>query len=361
LHAGPVAPSRESGGERVRIRAIVVAAAFCLPAYAEIAGYQGLVRVVVRQYESGQVVAADEQVASYPEPQVQLPLQVVVRAGGQQEDAAGSVAAQFADPLELGRPNPEEFAVNLALVTAQASSYFAGLATTQERRDVLLTPADVPGTVSGQRVRLAGRVYLDGALAILAVTPEADLSTASVELRVSVVRSAEGEADQTVFSGSLELVGGPDGSVQQIAEGDFPVDRVIRSDLSPFVEEFELFEVLILPRLVLRYSYEAVIDRPFVLTATLEVAAVNAPQQVGVVAVLGTPVDSIRQVISAVQGEKAANAALAALAAERARPTGRRAFAESRPAAPICGLLGVESTLGLLTLAVLQPRRRRVH
>jgi len=347
----------------VRICAILLAAGLCLPGYAEIAGYQGLVRVVVRQYESGQVLAADEQVASYPQPGVQLPLQVVARAGGRQENAAGSVAAQFADPLELGRPNPEEFAVNLALLTAQASPYFAGLATTQERREIVLTPAEVPGVVSGQHVRLAGRFYLDGALALFSPIHGADLSTASVKLHVSVVRSAEGEADQTVFSGSLELLGGSDGSVQQIAEGDFPVDRVIRTDLSAFVEEFELFEVLILPRLILRYSYEAVIDRPFVLTATLEVAAVNAPQQVGVAAVLGTPVDSIRQVISAVQGEKAAGKALAALAAERARPTGQPAFPEVRPAAPLCGPLGVESALGLLALTVPQPLRwwRRMH
>ena len=64
----------------------------------------------------------------------------------------------------------------------------------------------------GDTGSVTGRLFLDGALVLLAVDPAKDLTGASVALHVTVVQSADGQAGQTVYSGEVRLVGAAGGA-----------------------------------------------------------------------------------------------------------------------------------------------------
>ena len=319
---------------------------------AEITSIAGSVAVAVQEYQLGQAGNTDQANDSYPGTSSQLPLQVVARLNTG-ADAAASVAAQFADPTDSNQPNPEEFAMNLALLSVSDEIRYSGTATLQESRGItyLSSEPDFRGRAEGETVPIVGRFYVDGALAIFSPSASRDLTGANVTLRITVVKHTSGQDDETVFTGAVGLTGGTNGAVTRTFEGSFPTLTLIYSDLSLFIADFNLFRVLIIPRLAISYSYSAVIGEPFTLQATVEVDAANAENEVGVVAILGTPVDSIQEVISAAQSNSAATKTINALTTERANPTGDPAFpSTSQPILPFCGLFGFEMIAGFTCL-----------
>ena len=167
----------------------------------------------------------------------------------------------------------------------------------------------------------------------------------------------EGSEDQTLLTGRIGLLGGENGAVTNSAEGDFPTATLVRSTLAAVIDDFDLFEVLIIPRLTINCDYQATLDESFTLRVTVAVDAANTENQVGVAAVIGTPVDMIQEVISAAQGELTANKTISALEQERVNPAGTIAFPTVRPVLPLCGLLGFEFVLGLAALTGLRCRR----
>jgi hypothetical protein len=331
---------------------------------ADIISISGSATAIVQEFRQGEAARTAEASQVYPDTSTQLPLQVVARLRADQpETAAAAVAAQFAGPRDLNQPNPQEFAIDLALLSVSKSICYASQASTQEIRGIELRAADFPGHFAGQTVPLIGRLYVDAVLAVFSPAAGKDLTGARVFLRVTVVKQESGRADETVFSGRVGLEGGPGATVQQVAEGDFPTGTLIRSNLAAYLEEFARFEVLILPRLTISYDYQAVLGQPFTLRATVEVEAANAEDEVGVAALIGTPLDSIREVIAAAQGEAVAAKTVTALENERASPTGVPAFPPppARQTLPFCGLFGFEALLGLSALAGLRMGRRRGH
>ena len=328
---------------------------------AEITSIAGSVAVAVQEYQLGQAGNTDQANDSYPGTSI-LPLQVVARLNTG-ADAAASVAAQFADPTTLNQPNPEEFALNLALLSVSDEIRYTGTATLQESRSITYAASEFPGRSEGETIALIGRLYIDGALAIFSPSASRDLTGANVTLRVTVVKHASGQDDETVFTGAVGLTGGTNGAVTRTSEGSFPTLTLIYSDLSLFVDDFNLFRVLIIPRMTISYSYNAEIGEPFTLQATVEVDATNAENEIGVVAILGTPVDSIQEVIAAAQSDSAATKTINALTTERANPTGEPAFpSTSQPILPFCGLFGFEMIAGFACLVGLRcggPRRFR--
>ena len=336
------------------------------PVQAEITSIAGATSAVVRQFESGEQTALDEASDAYPSLSAVLPLQVVARLMEEGEDpAAASIAVQFADPRDLTSLNPEEFAINLTLLSISDTIRFAGRGRTQETRGVVFTTSDFPGRRDGDTFPVIGQLYVDGALAIFSPRRDRDLTGAEVHLKISVVKEVEGHEDEVVFQGHVGLEGGEGGAVRRVATGDFPTLTLIRTDLAVFVDDFDLFELLIIPRLTIAYNYPITIGEPFKLRAVVEVTGANAEDEVGVTAIIGTPVDSIQQVIAAARGDSAATKTINALAAERANPTGTPAFPEAataRPILPVCGLFGVEFLLGIGALIGLRscgPLRRR--
>ena len=347
--------------------AMVLLAWLAGPVHAEITSIAGVTSAIVRQLESNVQTASDDADDAYPDLNESLPLQVVAHLLVEGDDpAAAAVAVQFADPLDQTGLNPEEFAVNLTLLSISDAVRFTGRGRTQETRGVVFTPHDFPNAKVGDTLPLIGHLYVDGALAIFSPRRDRDLTGAEVNLEITVVKQVEGQEDDLVFRGQVGLKGGEGGSVQRVAAGDFPTLTLIRTDLSVFVDDFDLFELLIIPRLTIAYNYPMTIGEPFKLQATVEVTGANAEDEVGVTAIIGTPVDSIQEVIAAARGDGAATKTINALTTERANPTGTLAFPEETTAKsilPVCGLFGVEFLLGIGALVGLRsygPLRRRM-
>lgn len=312
----------------------------------EVLNFTGSVESRIEETRFNQPGDTNRVLEEFPRTSTTLPLQAVATlVANDPEVAAARAAGQFADPRELNQPNPEEFAINLALNSVTANTRYDARVRVEELREIVFNPGDLGDLAEGETGTAVGRLFLDGALAIFAVDPDRDLLGASVRLDVRVVRQTDADPDgETVFEGSVAISGAAAGGATVTAGGQIPVDTLILSDLSVVSEEFAAFHVLIIPPLDLPYAYEAVVGEPFTLRASVELTAQNIEREVGVAGLLGTPTDALESVIGATQGASAAGKMIAALQRERASPTGRPAFAPPPP--PLCGLLGIEAVLG---------------
>ena len=350
----------------------VMLGTFSLPAAGDVTSIAGFTQAEVTEYRSGVEGDTDRATESYPETSAELPIQVVARlvsseflSGDELEEAAAAVAAQFADPRVVISPNPEEFAINLALNSVSENIYYQARALSRETRGVLYSAGELGLlTTEGDEVSLTGRLYLDGALTLLAVDATKDLTGAYVTLSVTVVQRVEAQATETVFSGEIELRGAADGAASIVAEGSFPTTRLILTDLAIISPEFAAFHVLIIPNITIDYPYTATVGEEFTLEATVEVTAANLPDECAVAAVLGTPTDTLTQVIGLTQGTEVASKTVTALTNERESPTGDPAFPQptlSPFLLPLCGGLGFETLIGLAALVGIRsfasPRR----
>ena len=343
---------------------IVAVAATLLPAsaLAEITDIRGRVELVIQEIRFNVEGDRDEVFEIFPDTSSDLPLQIVggLAASGS-EIAHARAAAQFADPRELNQPNPEEFAINLALYSSTPNTRYEARARASETRDIIFQPGELAEAVEGEPVLVFGRVFIDGALAIFAVDAGRDLLGAHVSLSVRVVKESE-TSSQTVFAGSVEINGGLAGTVFVSATGQIDTSTLILSDLSPVSDDFGVFHVLIIPNLDIVYSYEASVLEEFELHATVEVLANNVEQSMGVAALVGSPTDSLKQVIEATTGTNAATKMLAALEQERANPTGVAAFPPPPPPVPpLCGLFGIEALAGLALIGGMRFVAARRH
>jgi hypothetical protein len=329
---------------------------------ADITSLSGSVAATVHEFRVGGQGNVDQASDSYPGTS-ELPLQVVARLISESPDeAAGMAAAQFADPTELNQPNPEEFAINLTLDSISANIRYTGEATSQEMRTVLFGEAEL-GQPAGTSVALVGRLFLDGVLVVFSVAPDRDLTGAYVCLRVTVVQQVTGQEDQTVFSGSVELSGGPGGTSTTASSGQFPTASLILTDLSVLPDSYGVLYMLVLPDLAIDYDYQATVGEAFTLQATVEVEAGNLADGVGVVALLGTPTDTFEEVVTLTQGQAAAAKLLSTIEKERDEPSGQLAFPDQSTFAPplfgLCGTFGLEAAVGLFALFGLKFAGRR--
>ncbi|TWT42180.1 hypothetical protein RAS1_33100 [Phycisphaerae bacterium RAS1] len=351
---------------RFRLSAVtagLVAWPLFTPASAAIIDIKGSAKVSIQEIkvDSGGSTSNgdfDDASDSFPDTSDTLPLQVVARliAAGEAE-AAAVAGAQFADPRDLNQPNPEEFAINLALSSVTSDTSYDVAAKLEEIRDLRFDVGELGLLPAGTPFDLTGTLFLDGALSIFASEAGRDLSGARVALLVTVVREAAGQDSQTVFSGTVELLGAAGGSVQVATEGTFPVSTLILSDLATVAPEFGELQVLILPRLQIDYQYPIAVGEDFTLRATVEVQAENVPGQVGVAAVIGSPVDSIEEVITLTDDSSSAKSFIDTLAKERENPSGGLAFQPSDPLAGLCPLTGLSGLIGAGLLTVMTRRR----
>lgn len=336
------------------------AAAACLSATAsaEILQIRGSAAVSLQEFRFGAPVSVDQASDRFPETSDVLPLQVLAQlVSDEPEPAAAAAAAQFADPTELAQPNPEEFAVNMALGSVSPNVRYSGNATLTETRDISLSAEEL-GQAEGSTVAVGGRLFLDGALAIYAANTGADLSNSRVTLRVTVEKIGGSVGAGTVFSGTVELVGDSSGGVTVGSEGDFPTGTLIFSNVGGLIQEFAAFSLLIIPRIEIDYEYDTVVGEQFQLLATVTVDASNTGGDTGVAALLGTPTDALAAVIEATDGQAAATSFLSTIQKERDDPSGEPAFPEPPQGLfGLCGLFGVE--LGVLGLALAGMKARR--
>lgn len=333
-------------------------------ALSEITSFSGAASARLEEIRNG--VSGDLDTASDGFPSTDaLPLQVVARlisADPNQEPAAAVVGAQFADPTTLAQPNPEEFAINLTLNSVAPNIRYIAQARSSETRGVLFSAGELgPASADGDVESLVGTLFIDGALTILAGPSGVDLTGARVDLHVTVEQLNSDETHATDFDGTLSLVGLPDGRVRVEAGGEFPTQALVLTDLSPLATDFGVLQVLIIPSIEIEYNFAAVVGQPLDLVATVQVDAQNLPGGVGVAAMLGTPTDSLLEVISLTNSEEAATKVLNLLQRERDDPSGAPAFPSPAPFGlfGLCGLFGIESLFGLVALGGLRAACRR--
>lgn len=324
-------------------------------ALAEITTLAGSAEVVIQELRNGQLGQRTGVLETFPGTANTLPLRVIARQFTDEPNitAAAAAAAQFADPRESTQPNPEEFAVNMTANSFTPGVAYDCRAVLTEERGVRILSSEVNRAV-GQLVGLTGRLFLDGALAIYAGEGERDLSGASVRVSVTIDQLRPGQNSQRVFSGSIELTGQPGGRVGVSAEGAFPVATLVLTDLSFVATEFGTFQMLIIPEISIDYDYDAIVGEEFTLRAVVEVAMVHPAGGVGAAAVLGTPTETLNEVIGLTQGQQAAAKFVQAVQSEREEPSGDLAFpppqAPLSPLLALCGLFGLEFVVGLAAL-----------
>ncbi|MFN0135063.1 MAG: hypothetical protein ACKVS9_02990 [Phycisphaerae bacterium] len=327
---------------------------------AEVLSFTGFATTTINEIVNGAAGKSDSDSGSHPASA--LPIQVVSRVTSDDllNPSAGAVAAQFADPTALSSLNPEEFAINLTLNSVTPSIRYQATAETSETRRVVFNPGDL-GLFSrtGEQRRVSGRLYLDGALAIISVIEGRDLTGANVTLKASIVKRADGAADQVVFDGAITMTGAANNTTGLSVEGAFPTRRLILTDLSIFQPNFEVFQVLILPNIAIDYAYNVVIGEEFELVATVKVDAQNVPDNVGVAAVIGTPIGTLSEVFAATRGQTVAADVVDTIQTERESPSGDLAFDDGLAAlGGLCGAFGIESLLGFSLIGTALIRRR---
>lgn len=338
--------------------ALLALLAGAAPLTAAILELGGAARTELREFRNNQPGDTARGSDTLPGTADAFPLQVAVRlAPVDAAGAAGAVAAQVSDPTTASGPNPEDFAINLALNSRTTAIRYECSAKAEEFRRVVFT-ADETGRIAGTTAPVRGRIYLDGAATLFAGESATDLRGASVSLSVVVVKETAGAADKVLLSGSVELIGRDDGAVEVRADGEFPTDTLVLSDLGGLADDRPVFHLLLLPALQIEYDYDAVIGEEFTLRATVQCEAANV-DGAGAALVLGGPSDSLADVIGLTEGNTASGKLLGAIAAERAAPSGDLVFPQPPALGGICGALGLETAFGLFALAGLRACRTR--
>ena len=82
------------------------------------------------------------------------------------------------------------------------------------------------------------------------------------------------------------------------------------------------------------------VGTPLTLRAKVGVEAQNRPGGMGLSAILGTPVETIREVLTRARDEATAKNIIDGMLKERADPTGKPAFNEGREPLNLCGQIG---------------------
>ncbi len=330
---------------------------FCTSAFAEVLAIRGATDVQLQEFLFNEPGDLEEVSEDFPGTSDELPIAAVTKLVAlDPEEAAGSVAALFADPTELDQPNPEEFAMNFALSSVTPHTYYEALAASSEERDIVFSSAEIVGTQDGDEIELIGRLFLDGALTIFAAESAKDISNVDVTLRVTVTKIASDETETTVFEGTVTLAGAADGQVTIEADGDLPTDTLVLSDLSVLNPDFGVFQVLIIPPMELDYQYDAVVGEQFTLAAKFQVEGRNDVDGIGCAAIIGTPVDSLNEVIALTADAATANMMQRQIRQERDAPTGTLVFQPQTPTFGLCPAAGLFS-LGMLAFGIFVTRR----
>lgn len=316
--------------------------------------------VELTEFVSGEQTAHATTTGVYPSSDPNEPLQVTADRLSADEQAAGIVAVQFADPTAVDTENPQEFAVNLALTSESETTKYTSSGSIVETRKIRFSPDEIADTADGDTLNLVGTLFLDGTLSLLTADAARDISAMRTKLHLTVYKHSLSDPNtgaEVVFEGGLIFSGDSAGNATADATGDFPTEGILVTDLSAILDGFDGASVLILPQLEIDYAYQAIVGEDFELVAELEVEAENLSDQTAALILLGLPLEQLSAVIGQVQDTISAKQLVDALEAKRQQPEGKPAFAAQTSVTPgACGLLGFSSLLGF---ALLSWRTRR--
>lgn len=327
-------------------------------ASAEILSITASAETSLTEFVEDQQTASEMQLGEFPSSK-SLPLQVIAERVSDDEQAAGIVAVQFADPAGVDTSNPQEFAVNLALTSESETTRYTSSGQIVETRTVLFSPGEIVGTIEGDTLQLVGTLFLDGTMSLLTADAFRDISGASTSLMLTVEKRSMSDPNavsETLFSGGLTFEGTPEGEATASVSGDFPTESILVTDLAVLLTEFDGASVLILPQIEIDYAYSALVGEEFELVVTLSVEADNLPNETAALILLGLPLDALSEAVGQVQSQLSAKELIDALEARRLNPEGTPAF-EARTFQPddnvgfgFCGSLGFVSLLGFATM-----------
>lgn len=165
-----------------RFCGIVGVAALATAARAEIISISGDVEAILEQRVDESPEELDSASERFPGTSSELPINAVVQRLENPEIAAGSAAAQLADPTLATGANPEEIAMNFSIITDAADRFNQARTRVSEERVISFSPEELPGTAEGDVATITGQVSLDGALVIISRDVNADLSLSLIHI-----------------------------------------------------------------------------------------------------------------------------------------------------------------------------------
>lgn len=389
------------------------------PALAEVLALHATLEAEVRQFVDGQEASFDSAFEEFEETSSTLPLNVTAHlepsAELSESDYWGAALGDFRNPALALLPNPAEFGAEAHAYAADSDTHLECSVVVVEEREVRFSADDLrpslldlpflspspdgsssdlgsgpstdqgPLSLSDQVLppdgensprRVRSTVFVSGAVLVWSADPQRDLEGLGADLEF-VVEQRLPESDPVVVKNvGLRIEGAAGGAVIFTPVGDlfaFAGGPEILSPVLGFTSQQLLQEIaslgrlrlVIVPPQGLTYAYDAPVDVPFSLQATVRIKTVNLPGDTGVAAVFGRSFAELAQAVGATSGMKVSgeatqasvNRAVSTAQAPRIEPTD--AAARSRGTLP-CGVLGAEALLlpvGLVGLAWL-PRRR---
>lgn len=288
-----------------------------------------------------------------------LPLQPVAQHVAVGEEAAASVAGQVADPTTVTTANPEDLSINFALSSIDEAIAHRGQATLTETRTIVLDPNDLGGELPGTQVELIGTFFIDGALAILTENAGQDLT--GTEIMVSVtITAASGDADPNeVFAGTITYTGTTGADATRTITGDLTALTTLDTQFALETPWFDTVNTLLIIASGVDYRFPAVVGEDVVLSITIELDCHNTPGGTAVAGILGTPLDTIVDVLSLVQDSLAAQEVQSKLLAARADANAAALTAADTEPCGCCPMVGFGTLAVALTLTVTGWVRRR--
>ncbi len=283
--------------------------------------------------------------------------------------AAGDAVAVFETPSLFGGAPPNDVGIDLgAFSNDDRTSWFVeGRA--YEVRTVVLQDSESQGNLlfGGPAVGGRSRITLSGVLIVASLDPSRDLTgvEARFSLRLDQRRSGPfAPPPQTLVSGEVALVGGPNGSVEiTTATGAFetmfiPILDFTIPDALPLVRAVQ-FAGTEIP-----YDFEFGDNEQFELELSIaaELYAIAGGTAAG--AIFGMPPDGLASVLDRVKQDDTGGR-LAEVINQSVDTTGASYGGGSGPFAflfPMCGAAGIEAMFGFaLGLCLFRRRIRRGH
>lgn len=337
-----------------------------MSAVADIVDVRGSVGVAVEEIAGGSTIERNEVNEFLPETRLSLPIRAIGRVLAGQPSTPGAAvgAVQISDISTSIEPNPQDFSLNLAMNSLDKDVIFRGQGHAEEirvvqfSRDQLQLPAGVDTRL------VESRLFLDGVMALFSAAAGRDFSGTRVVLSVVVERRAvgapSGEQVITLLTGRIEVIGRAAGQVTLNVTGDIPADRVIQTSLTTSENGLGSFPAVIIPELAMSYQYLARVDEEFELVASINVEAECRSPDAGVVALIGTPVDDLRDVIDEVNVPPLTAGVVETLdIARQSTKIDDVGLDGTRfPGMIACGGLGIEAALGLMLMGVVGVHRR---
>jgi len=350
-------------------------AAVVLSASASLSGdvteVTGSATATVIEYNGTVELERDYNLASVPETASAPP--VVARAQLDRLDkdefvtAGGQVVAVFDRPNFSGLGTPNDAGLDLGAFSEDNETGWFVQGTVNETRTVVLGANEVGSSqLSGGRGRVRSRLVLSGVLLILSSHAGADLSQVEARFRFTIVQRETGREPVELLTGSVALVGGPDGSVEVVRGAG-----ALSSVFLPLVEAPEIIPELPIVKAVpfagvnIPYEYEAAVGEAFDLELSVEAHVQTMPGGTGAAAVFGVPVEGLSSVLARVKRSDL-GARVASAIGKQVDTTGRAYEDAGGGGVPwlfspfsMCGLLGAETLITGVVVGGFSLKRAR--